>query len=168
MCPPRSTASTHPAPLSEQRTLFTITSFDAHGNRLYSTLPLDRATTAARWHDDLADSPATARITITANTIERTSHLIALDELPGPGEPTPQPALPEHAHTARRYYRFSSGPAVLRTGDEARAWLKRTAEQQRHPTPHTVRVDLSQLQLFDVTLIEHARILTFAELTDLI
>ncbi|MET9914777.1 hypothetical protein ABZZ74_50310 [Streptomyces sp. NPDC006476] len=168
MRPPHSTARNQPAPLTEQRTLFTITSFDAQGNRLYSTLPLDSAATAARWHDDLADKPATQRITITANTIERTKRVIAVEELPGRGEPTPQPALPKHAHTVLRYYRFSSGPPVLRTGDEARAWLKRTTEQQQHPTPHTVRVDLNQLRLFDVTLTEHARLLTFAELNALI
>ncbi|KUN57291.1 hypothetical protein AQJ46_47930 [Streptomyces canus] len=163
---PHSTPSNRPAPLTRERTLFTITSFDDEGNRLYSTLPLDGAATAARWHDDLADNPATQRITITANTIERTEQLITVDELPGPGEPTPQPELPEGAHTARRFYHFSSGPAVLRTGDEARAWLKRTTEQQQqHRTPHTVYVNVSQLQLFNVTLIERARLLTFAELT---
>lgn len=150
------------------KTLFTVTSYDGHGERLYSTLPLASAATAARWHDDLADKPTTQRINIVANTIERTERLITPDRLPGPGQPTPQPALPEHAHTARRFYHFSRGPAVLRTGDDARHWLERTTEAQRCPTPHTVRVDLDQLRLYEVTLIEHARMLTYSELTALI
>ncbi|MGW1561941.1 hypothetical protein ACWCQ1_36220 [Streptomyces sp. NPDC002144] len=69
--------------------------------------------------------------------------------------------------TVLRYYCFSSGPPVLLTDDEARAWLKRTTQQEQHPTPHTEQIDLSQLHLFDVTLIEHARMLTFAERTAL-
>ena len=164
---PHTTHAVETAVTTASQTLFTVTSYGAHGERLYSTLPLNSAESAARWHDDLADKPATQRITIVANTIERTERLITSAELPGTGEPTPQPKLPPHAHTARRFYRFSSGPAVLRTGDDARHWLKRTTEAQRCPTPHTVLVDLDQLRLYEVTLIEHARMLTYAELATL-
>ncbi|GGX56049.1 hypothetical protein [Streptomyces chartreusis] len=152
---------------TELRTLFTITSYDRQDAKLYSTLPIFSADTAARWHDQLADDAATHRITIVANTIMQAMRLITVGELPGPGAPTPQPALPEDAHTALRYYRFSSGPSVLRTGDDARFWLKQTTEAQQHPTVHTVPVDLAQLQLFEVVRTEHARMITYAELADL-
>jgi hypothetical protein len=163
----RNTPTNQPAPSIEQRTLLTITSYDAQGAKLYGTLPLDSADVAARWHDILADNSATHRMAIVANTIERTRQLITVDDLPGPSKPTPQPELPAHAHTILRYYHFSSGPSVLRTGDDARSWLKQTTEAQQGSNPHTVRVDLARLQLFDVTLIEHARLLTYAELIDL-
>ncbi|MEU9148521.1 hypothetical protein [Streptomyces sp. NPDC048349] len=49
-----------------------------------------------------------------------TSIPITLDQLPGEGQPTPQPAEPG----ARRFYRlYGRGPTVLRTGDDVRQRL---------------------------------------------
>ncbi|WP_326809622.1 hypothetical protein OG533_39425 (plasmid) [Streptomyces sp. NBC_01186] len=99
-------------------------------------------------------------VRITEQVIRETRRLICLSELPGPGQPTPVPQLPDGAHEVKRHYRFArNGPAVLPTGDDVRnhhEWLTNHRD-----------VDPAELRAVEVTLTRYRREVALDELPDL-
>ncbi|MEU3464597.1 hypothetical protein ABZ721_32190 [Streptomyces sp. NPDC006733] len=124
---------------------------DRSGRPVCTSASLETADAASRWYGYWDERPFVDRVELTEHIIDRTERVITYDDLPGPGQATTPPELPEGAHTAERFFRFDRGPAVLPTGDCVRrhhAWL--IATQQGH-------IDLSTLRLFEVNLIRYAR-----------
>jgi hypothetical protein len=79
-----------------------------------------------------------------------TTRSIELADLPGPGQPTPPPAVPNGAYQALRHYRFlRCGPYVLRNGDAVRHW-----HEQAEQNPY-IRHEL--LRLLEVTTVRYQR-----------
>lgn len=149
-----------------------VTAFDREDRTLHTTHPL-HADAARQQHAYWSKHPSTqpvdghrGRVTITEEITDKTNRVISLADLPAPGAPTPLPELPKGAHEIRRFHRFSHGPRVHRTGDDARAYLKWLTASQERLTPHTVRVDLTTLVLSEVTLVRYRRAVTLAEVPE--
>ncbi|MEU6680862.1 hypothetical protein [Streptomyces sp. NPDC046925] len=160
------------APATTRTLHWRVSAFDRSDRSLAVSHPLHA--TAARhqyayWSGHVSVQPVDGRrgrVTLAEETTDKTMRVIGLADLPGPGQPTELPALPEGAHEVRRHYRFNHGPVVHRTGDDARAYLKWLTERQERPTPTTVRVDLSTLVLFEVTLTFYERSVELSEIPE--
>jgi hypothetical protein len=149
-----------------------VTAFDRAGHRLSVSHPL-HAQAARQQHAYWSAHPSTqlidghqSRVTAAEEITDKTERVIGLPDLPGPGEPTPLPELPDGAHEVRRFYAFSHGPRVHRTADHARGYLAWLTERQENPTPTTVHVDLTALALYEVTLTFYQRPVDLAEIPE--
>ncbi|GGT54566.1 hypothetical protein GCM10010271_68050 [Streptomyces kurssanovii] len=140
-----------------------VTAYDAHDRQVYAALPMESADAIRYWHGYWSGKRFVQRVELAELTIEITERVIAIDDLPAPGQPADLPELPDGSHKASRHYRFTSGPMVLPTPDHVRYcnWLTGV---QKSPLPSTPRVDLDALKLLEVTLIHYARPIELADL----
>jgi hypothetical protein len=115
-------------------------------------------------------------VTVSEVVYVKTDRPIRVEDLPGPGQPTPLPSLPGNIAEVRRYFRCQDdrrtvGPPVLPTGDRVRRYLAWVAEGRKRQSTggpalrNDIRFpDPAALQVRDVQLVIASRTVTVDQL----